>query len=506
MINHVLILGGGSAGFLTAITLKVRLPKLAVTVLRSPDPAGASAADIGEGTTVDFPRHLHGYLRLDPGDFHRGARPIRKLGTRFLLWGPRPWFDYTFEPQIDTQYMKLPRGAGYYVAADEAGFDDVGLATALMSRNAAFALDERGLPAIGRDLAYHLEYDALVNWLISIAGRMGVMMTSGTVAEVRRDEQGGVRELLLESGATIGAGFFVDCSEARSLLLGDALGEPFDSFKSSLLCDRAVVGSWQRGGPDEPIQPYTTAETMDAGWCWRIDHAHRINRGYVYNSAFIGDDAAEAEFRAKNPRITSTRLVKFTQGCHRRSWVSNVVSIGSASGFVEPLEGTSLGSVCVLAQNLAEMFAESDLRPTESMRNLFNLRAAKRWSAIRRFLAMHYKFNTRLQTPFWQACQADVDLAGAEPIVEFYRENGPSTMFRNDLLDPRDQFGVEGYLSMLIGQSVPCKAYQPSQEERALWQQIRAGWARRASRAIGADHALAILSDERFGWPQGAFQ
>jgi tryptophan halogenase len=504
MINHVLILGGGAAGLLTAITLKVRLPKLAVTVLSSPD--AATAPGIAEATTVDFPRHLHGYLRLDPGEFHRGTRPIRKLGTRFVEWGPRPWFDYAFEPQVDTHYVKLPRGAGFYVNSEEGPLEDIGLATALMSRNAAFAPDDRGVPIIGRDLAYHLEGDVLLSWLNFVAGRLGVMINQGLVSEVRCDEQGAVRDLILTSGATIGAGFFIDCSDAGSLLLSQTLQEPFESFKGSLFCDRSVVGAWERDIATEPIQPYTMVQTMDAGWCWRIDHAHRISRGYVYSSNFLSDGDAEAEFRRKHPKVGATRLANFAQGCYQRSWVKNVVAIGSAAGLVEPLEASMLDVVCTAAQNLTEMLAEAEMRPTDSMRNLFNLRGAKRWSALRRFLALHYKFNTRLETPFWKACRADIDLAGAEALVEFYRENGPSTMFRNDLIDPRDQFGAEGYLALLIGQKVPCRGYQPSQEERATWQQIRSGWARKASRGISAAQALAMLSEEGFGWQPSTFQ
>jgi tryptophan halogenase len=244
---------------------------------------------------------------------------------------------------------------------------------------------------------------------------------------------------------------------------------------------------------------------MDAGWNWRIDHPGRINRGYVYSGDFIGDGEADAEFRRKNPRIAKTRIVRFIAGRYERSWVKNVVAIGNSSGFVEPLEATSVGAICILSQNLAEMLVESMLDPGDAMRALFNHRAAMRWSAIRRFLGVHYKFNTRLETPFWRACRADVDLAGAEPVVDFYRENGPTTIFRNDLLDPKDPFGPEGYLSMLVGQKVPCRAYEPSERERMIWGQIRRLWGQKASRALPADRALSILGDERFAWPAKTF-
>jgi tryptophan halogenase len=502
VVRSVAVLGGGSAGFLAAITLKTRLADgVSITVIRSKE---LGIIGVGEGTTVDFPRHLHGYLRLDPRDFHRAACPIRKLGIRFL-WGPRPWFDYTFACQLDTRYLKLPRSAGFYIGPGDEDFADIGLATALMTRNAAFALDDRGVPVVGDDLAYHLENETFVAWLESHARRLGVAILDATVAEVRQGDHG-VRELILADGALpITADLFIDCSGFRSVLLGQALNEPFVSFRSTLFCDRAVVGGWPRG-EDEPIQPYTVAETMDAGWNWRIDHDHRINRGYVYSSDFLSDAQADEEFRRKNPRVQKTRIVKFPSGRYERSWVKNVVAIGNASGFVEPLEATSLGAICVLAQNLAELLAESFQQPTDSIRDLFNLRAAKKWSAIRQFLAIHYKFNTRLNTPFWQACRADVDLAGTQPLVDFYRDNGPTTVFRNDLLDPKDQFGAEGYLALLIGQNAPCRrAYQPTDAERTLWHQIRTAWARKATRAVPAGQALAIVSDDRFQWPQSIF-
>ena len=142
-------------------------------------------------------------------------------------------------------------------------------------------------------------------------------------------------------------GFFdlyIDSSGFASVLLGKALAEPFISFQSSLFDDRAVVGWWPRG--EEPIQPYTTAESMSAGRNWRIDHETRIDRGYVYCSAYISDTDAEAEFRTKNPKVSDTRIVKFKTGRYVRGWVKNVVAIGNASGFVEPLESTALGALC----------------------------------------------------------------------------------------------------------------------------------------------------------------
>src|SRR5262249_35835047 len=146
--------------------------------------------------------------------------------------------------------------------------------------------------------------------------------------------------LKLASGRSRDADLYVDCSGFRSVLLSEALGEPFVNFSSTLYCDRALAGGWDR--TTERIKPYTTAETLDAGWCWQTEHPNRIIRGYVYSSAFISDEDAEREFRSKNPKIEKARLLKFPSGRYRNSWVKNVVAIGNASGFVEPLEATSL--------------------------------------------------------------------------------------------------------------------------------------------------------------------
>ncbi len=183
-----------------------------------------------------------------------------------------------------------------------------------------------------------------------------------------------------------------------SLLLGKTLAEPFQSFSPTLFCDRAVVGGWERDG--EIIQPYTVVETMNSGWCWRIDHEHRINRGYVYASSFTSDDEAEREFRAKNPKVGPTRVVHFRTGRYERSWVKNVVAIGNASGFVEPLEATSLGAIGSECALLAETLLDCDFQPNTSQVREFNRAMATNWDNIRRFLAIHYKFNTRLDTPF----------------------------------------------------------------------------------------------------------
>jgi tryptophan halogenase len=493
MVHSVLVLGGGSAGFLAAITLKARLPNMPVTILRSPD---IGIIGVGEGTTNGVPIHLHGYLKLELGEFHRLAEPIWKLGIRFL-WGKRPYFDYIFGYQLDTKYDVLRKDTGYY--CQEGPFDYVGIPSGLMTHNAVFVRNNNGLPVLPESFAYHLENEKFVSYLETIAGRLGILIQDDTVTEVLQSETG-IAGLRLTSGNTLTADLFIDASGFASVLLGQALREPFVSFRPSLFCDRAVVGGWQRG--EEPIKPYTTAETMNAGWCWQIDHEFRINRGYVYTSAFISDADADAEFRAKNPNVEKTRIVKFKSGRYERGWVKNVVALGNSSGFVEPLESTSLAAICGQAQGVAETLRDCDGCLGPCLIKEYNKRNARSWDTIRQFLAIHYKFNTRLDTPFWQACRADVDIAGAADLVDYYQENGPSVAWRSTLIGPGDQFNMEGYLSMLVGQQVPYrKKYAPDERDWAAWQSIRQAVYNKVSRAFSVAEGLRMVRSPGWVWP-----
>ncbi|HEX3313333.1 MAG TPA: tryptophan halogenase family protein [Gemmataceae bacterium] len=497
MISRVLVLGGGSAGFLTAITIKNRLPHLDVTVLRSRE---IGIIGVGEATTIGVPQHLHFYLGLDPGEFYRLAEPQWKLGIRFL-WGKRPYFDFVFGHSLDTKYQLLPKGTGYF--CPEGPTDFVSITSGLMTLNNAFLRGPDGRPQLGPEVAYHIENVKFVHYLEVVAARLGIAVREDKVVEVRQDEHG-IRALQLESGSSLNADLFVDCSGFASVLLGKALQEPFRSFASSLYCDRAVVGSWDR--TDEPIKPYTTAETMQCGWCWQIDHEHHINRGYVHSSAYLSDGEAEAEFRAANPRLGETRIVRYVSGRHERSWVKNVVAIGNSSGFVEPLESTGLAALCTQSQAVAEMLFDTDQDPGPAMIGQYNKRFALHWDAIRQFLAIHYKFNERLDTPFWRACRADANLAGAEEFVEYYRENGPSVVYRNTLLPPQDQFGMEGYLSMLVGQQVPYrKKYVPDATAQQNWERIRQAVKNKVSQAFTVREALDFIRSPLWTWPGREF-
>lgn len=492
MIRRVIVLGGGSAGLMAALALRHRHPALPVLLIRSRD---IGVIGVGEGSTVALTRFLHQYLRINLKAFHEIAQPTFKLGLKFI-WGPRPHFFYGFGPeQMSHRPAALSRAIGYY--CDDT-IDDADPITAMMARDRVFARQASGLPAFHDAFSYHFENEKFVRFLEGAAAAAGVEIADDTVARVLQDDRG-VASLELKSGRAAAADLYVDCSGFASLLLGKAMREPFISYKPSLFCDRAVIGGWDRA--DEPIHPYTTCQTMEAGWCWQIEHVNRINRGYVYCSSFISDEQAEREFRAANPRVSTTRVVRFASGRYERAWVKNVVAIGNASGFVEPLEATALGGIATQSRLLADTLLDTggELRGTQIEE--FNNYNAREWETIRGFIALHYKFNTRLQTPFWIACREKTDLASAGRVARYYQENGPSAAWAGTMFDSFDQFGVGGYMTLLVGQRVPYDAtHQVTDAERMSLESHRQRNAAIAANALSVREVLDLINDPRWRW------
>jgi len=491
-INKVIVLGGGSAGFMAALALKMKMPDLTVTVIRSKD---IGIIGVGEGSTVSLTEFLHQYLRVNPRRFYQMTEPTWKLGLKFI-WGTRPHFFYSFDAQqLVAKRPELPKPAAFYCDADMECAEPM---SAMMAYNRVFARGPDGLPKFHNSFSYHIENDKYVSFLEAFAANVGINIVEDTVAHVQQDEAG-ISGLVLKSGKTETADLYVDCSGFVSLLLGKTLQEPYIDFKSSLFCDRAVVGGWTRQG--EPILPYTTCETMNSGWCWQIEHVNRINRGYVYCSSFISDDEAERELRAMAPKVGPTRIVKFISGRYQRNWVKNVVAIGNASGFVEPLEATALGIIAVQSRLLADCLAVTDRQIRKTYRDNVNKHHSLIWDAIRGFIAIHYKYNNRIDTPFWRECLEKTDLSvGVEPL-EYYQENGPDAFWGWMTVGLHDPFSLGGWVSLLLGQRVPYKyKHQPSDAEMQAFNAWREKNRMMAQNSMTAEQVLAAINSPSWQW------
>lgn len=499
MVKNVVILGGGTAGFFMALSLKTRLPNVRVRLVRSPS---LGVIGVGEGSTTDLPSFIHGYLGVPPDEFHREVKPSLKLGIKFI-WGPDQPYYYGFAGALRQFIQETALPVGFLCERSLSGVDQ---SAALMESGKVFMRHAEGpWPDVRHTVGYHIENAELVAWLERRAAKLDVEVIDGDLAEAVRGGEG-LTAIRLTDGSELAADFFIDASGFRSELLGKAMGVPFISYADSLICDRAVVGGWNR--TDEPILPYTIAETMHAGWAWQIEHPGRINRGYVYSSRFISDAEAEAEFRAKNPRLGPTRIVPFVPGRYTHQWVGNVFAVGNSAGFVEPLEATSLLVIAHECRFLCGALAESGCKPGPMLRDSVDRVLGRLWDEIRDFLAVHYRFNRRIDSPFWKHCQEHVVLHGAKPWVDFYAENGPTLVAETDLLAPvQSVFHLEGVWTHLVGMQVPhARMDRATQSEREAWSRhVAANLEQASSRGLTVEETLSVLQDPRWTWTPGFY-
>jgi tryptophan halogenase len=499
MVREIIILGGGSAGLMTALALRRKVPQVRVRLLRSP---ALGIIGVGEGSTADLPTFLHSFLGIPPAEFFRAVNPSLKLGIRFN-WGKGEPYFYTFTESLRQVIGPREVPCGFACGGDLGGMHS---AVALMEQGKVFLRHPDGpWPDVRFHFGYHIENREFVAWLESTALAWGCEILDGDLAEAPVSD-GNVDCLRLKDGRELRADLYVDASGFAAELIGRALGEPFVEFADSLICDRAVVGGWDR--TDEVLQAYTTSDVMSAGWCWQIEHPGRINRGYVYSSRFISDAEAEAEFRAANPKVGPTRVVAFRTGRRARQWVGNVFAVGNAAGFVEPLEATALMCIGHAARFLALALRDSDGATPPSLVGATNRLLTRQWDEIRDFLAAHYRFQSRLDTPFWRHCRAHVALRGAEPIAAYYRENGPSFLAEIDLIPPSKGINIlDGYWTHFLAMGVPhARADRANPEEIAAWRaHVAANRAAAAERGWSLRDTLAILHDPRWSWTPGFF-
>ena len=447
-IKKILVVGAGSAGLLSALTID-RLPgNIEVQIVRS---SKVPVIGVGESTTAALPLYLHGPLAIDRAEFYREVQPSWKLGIRFE-WGAKnvPHFYYPFDSRLDHKRENLPLPDAYFCTND---LNDFTPYACLMERGTAPLYQHQGRLVIDEGFGYHLDNKKFIAYLESLAIRRGIGIVEGEIADVQLDEHGNVSALKLKDGQDLTADLYVDCSGFRSLLLGKALDDKYTSYNDVLFCDTAIVGSFQRDGA---VRPYTTAETMEHGWCWRIELLDRVTRGYVYSSQFCDEETAAVELRQKNPELADTELrtLKFPSGRYENFWTKNVVAIGNASGFVEPLEATALHLASEQLRLFCQGVMDCELRNLPAMQNLQNRRFRSMWDVVRDFLALHFKFNEHCDSDFWRHCRTHTDLGKAAEIVEFYRQVGPSHWLKK-LLASDSMFGYSGYMNMILGQRLP---------------------------------------------------
>ena len=487
-IKDVLVVGDDCDGLLAAINLRTRLPDLRVQVLRL-----AVRNDFqldGFAAPPGFLTFLHQELAIPPAEFSRSVRPTWRLGTRYE-WGPRDFFDYTYQFQIDTKYLSLTRESGFYVGPSPRAFEAVGPASALMSLGKAMARGKDGRPQLDLSrMGYHLEHEALLRFLQTLALRAGVVFRDGQISGIVRNESG-IASIELEGGQSLDADLFIDATGQQSLLLGAAMEQPLQSF-GDLPCDRALVATWPRH--HEPILAHATVHTMPGGWSWRSEHERFIAAGYAFSSRHITKEQAELELRQIYPQCGLVRLLEMKQGRRNDAWCGNVIGIGNSAALVEPLAAAGPATVAFQSQWLARTLIDCDMQLRPSLIKQYN----KRWRRLveheREFLGLFYRFNTRHDNAFWAEARQNSRLGDLEPLLRCYQDIGPDSLHRSQLIYEADPIGLEGYFSVLVGQNVPwSNPWKPSGDEMSKMATIVEGWRRVAENAYTATQATELL-------------
>ncbi len=491
-VRRIGILGGGTAGWFTALALRAQLPFVEVTVIESKT---VPIIGVGEASVPSLVAFLHHYLKLDVHEFMREVQPTWKEGIRFE-WGLPG--DYVFQAPFDWEV----NGIGMLGSMGETGnVSAFTLQSILMARDLT-PIVKNGpqlqslLPVLA--FAYHLDNHRLVQYLTKVALSRGVAHLDRKIVDAPLSEgtEGDPRiaHLVTEDGQSLSFDLYVDCSGFRSFLLGDKLGRPFTSYASSLFTDTAVTFNAPHGGK---LKPYTTARTMEHGWCWNIPMIEDDHLGYVHSSRHCSDDEALAEARRHWPDLSSPRVVRFRSGRHDKTWVGNVYAVGNAYAFVEPLESTGLLMITRAITSLVRAFSTGP--ENDVMKRFVNESTARDWDRLRWFLAAHYKFNRRVDSAFWREAREEADVSGIQTALDLFGACGPLSLLpraiRTNVSELADVFfyGLHGLDCILLGQKVP----HPKLEREApkAWRARRDHALEIAKRALPQAEALRALKE-----------
>ena len=445
-IRRILIVGGGSAGWMTAAMLAKTLAEGCAITLGESDEIGTIG--VGEATIPPI-KTFNQALGIPEDEFVRATKGSFKLGIEFVGWGQEdgryfhPFGSYgrNFDTVSLHHHWLRAREQGESAPLDE---HCMAWALARAGKMARPAADPRSVLSTF-DYAYHFDAGLYAAHLRAFSEARGVKREEGKIASVARNgESGFIDSVTLADGRVLEAELFIDCSGMRALLIGEAMGVPYEDWSHWLPCDRAVAMPCANTGP---ALPYTRSTAREAGWQWRIPLQHRVGNGYVFSSQFMAEDRA-AELlagRLDGKALADPRTIRFNTGRRREHWVKNVVAVGLSSGFLEPLESTSIHLIQANISKLIGLFPDRDFDPVTITE--FNRIACGEVERIRDFIILHYKLTQRRDAELWRYV---ADMAVPDTLalkIDHFRRYG--RLIGREL----DLFGDPSWLAVHVGQN-----------------------------------------------------
>lgn len=454
-IKRVVIVGGGTAGWMTAATLaKVFRNKSCDICLIESDDIGT--VGVGEATIPPM-RLFNHLLGIDEDDFMRNTQATFKLGIQFNNWSHiGSSYIHAFgdagkdmeEIQFYQYWLKL------HLAGEAPDISEYTL-TAMAAFKGKFMrpVDAGNSPLSNISYAFHFDAGLYARYLRKFAENLGATRKEGKISQVNVDKQNGfIESVTMASGEIVAGDFFIDCSGFRGLLIGEALGVGYEDWSGWLPCDRAWAVACESAGA--PI-PYTRSTAHTAGWQWRIPLQHRIGNGHVYSSKYMSDDEAASILlnNLDGQALAEPRMLKFKTGKRKAFWHKNCVAIGLASGFMEPLESTSIHLVQSAIERLIGLFPDKHF--SQEAIDEYNQQTHFEVDRIRDFIILHYHATQREDSLFWNDCRTMSIPPELTQKINLFKSTG--RIFRNSA----EMFSELSWLEVMHGQGIRPRAYHP---------------------------------------------
>ena len=445
-VKKVVIAGGGTAGWVVAAALSKMLgPLLEVTLVESEE---IGTVGVGE-STIPTARTFHSLLGIDEQEFMRETQSSFKLGIAFENWagigdryvhsfgtvGKSTWMADFQHIWLQARSMGVAGGIGDYCFELQAA--------------------EAGKFATSADAtinyAYHLDAGRYARFLRAFSEREGAKRVEGKITEVVQNaESGFIEAIVLESGQRIEGDLFIDCTGFRGLLIEETLGTGYDDWTHWLPTNCALPLQTSAVGP---AKPYTRAIAHEAGWQWRIPLQNRVGNGFVYCSEYMSDDVARDTLHAgiEGEILVQPKPIRFRAGRRRKAWSKNCIAFGLSSGFVEPLESTSIHLIMIGVTRLVQLFPFGGC--SGPLIDRFNDVSQVELERIRDFIVLHYKLTERDDSPFWQYCRNMTIPDSLAERIALFTENAQAYQATDDL------FRIDSWVQVMLGQRIRPKSH-----------------------------------------------
>jgi tryptophan halogenase len=453
-IREVVIVGGGTAGWMAAAALSRYLNNgyTRTTLIESEE---IGIVGVGEATIPPL-LSFNGLLGINENDFVRETKATFKLGIEFVNWGALGHRYFHPFGTLGQDLQGIPFHQLYLRERKRRALPDISAwaMSAVAASQGKFVRPGRGAQYPLNQILYAFHFDAglYARFLRGYAEQAGVRRVEGKIVDVRLGgERGHVEAVELADGQVVDGELFIDCSGFRGLLIEQALETGYEDWSQWLPCDRAIAAPCSHGGR---LDPFTRSTAHSAGWQWRIPLQHRMGNGHVYCSGFISDDEAEQVLRSnlEGELLAEPRRLTFTTGRRKLAWNRNVISLGLSSGFVEPLESTSIHLIQAGIARLIALFPDKRFNPIE--RDEYNRRIQSLFEWVRDFIILHYKATERDDSEFWKRCAA-MDIPDSLA--------GRVDQFRNKarVFADAELFNTVSWVSVMLGQGIVPDDYEP---------------------------------------------